>query len=199
MTLHSSHHSRHVTFHFGACLYHTEIPDVEEELREDITTKVAEAPNVRSNRVQALQELDQQIMFQLPTATGDGIDLSLLTNALSPQEKVSSSICLSHIRGCSLCTSWISCPVCACSFFDACLTFLLLRCTLLCLFLLLFCSQVAEPDAHWEFEVLFSDVSSEMQNELEPVDKEEGEEGEEGEDTEDNAGRKRDEADTQAK
>lgn len=47
----------------------TEIPDVEEEAREgDLTTTVADAPNVRSNRVQALQELDQQILFQLPSA-----------------------------------------------------------------------------------------------------------------------------------
>ena len=46
-----------------------QIPDVEEEPREaDLTSVVADAPNVRSNRVQALQELDQQILFQLPSA-----------------------------------------------------------------------------------------------------------------------------------
>lgn len=67
----------------------TEIPDLEEEAREpDLTTAVAEAPNVRTNRVQALQELDQQILFQLPSAIADGIDLSLLTAALAPQENV---------------------------------------------------------------------------------------------------------------
>ena len=46
-----------------------QIPDLEEEARDaDLTSAVAEAPNVRSNRVQALQELDQQILFQLPSA-----------------------------------------------------------------------------------------------------------------------------------
>lgn len=67
----------------------TEIPDLEEEPREaDLTSAVAEAPNVRSTRIQALQDLDQQILFQLPSAMGDGIDLSLLTSALSPQLNV---------------------------------------------------------------------------------------------------------------
>jgi len=68
----------------------TEIPDLEAEAPEDnLANAVAEAPNVRStNRVQALQELDSQIMFSLPSAMGDGIDLSLLTSALSPQENV---------------------------------------------------------------------------------------------------------------
>lgn len=42
---------------------------MEEEPREaDLTSVVADAPNVRSNRVQGLQELDQQILFQLPSA-----------------------------------------------------------------------------------------------------------------------------------
>ena len=52
-----------------SCLSVPQIPDLEEEPREaDLTAAVAEAPNVRSNRVQALQELDQQILFQLPSA-----------------------------------------------------------------------------------------------------------------------------------
>lgn len=46
-----------------------EIPDLEEAQEEDITLKVANAPNVRSNRIQGLQELDHEIMFQLPTST----------------------------------------------------------------------------------------------------------------------------------
>lgn len=65
----------------------TEIPDIEEEAKEDLTNKVAEAPNVRSQKVQALTELDQAIQFTLP-ATPAGIDLSLLISALMPQEKV---------------------------------------------------------------------------------------------------------------
>jgi hypothetical protein len=68
----------------------TEIPDVEEEPREaDLSSVVAEAPNVRAQRVQGLQELQEQIQFQLPSALGDGIDLSLLQSALSPPENVS--------------------------------------------------------------------------------------------------------------
>jgi len=65
-----------------------DIPDVEEEITEDITSKVAVAPNVRANRVQPLSELDSDIVNQLPTAMADGIDLTLLQSALSPQEKV---------------------------------------------------------------------------------------------------------------
>jgi len=68
----------------------TEIPDVEEEPREaDLSTVVADAPNVRAQRVQGLQELQGQSgLFQLPSALGDGIDLSLLQSALSPPEHV---------------------------------------------------------------------------------------------------------------
>jgi len=63
-----------------------DIPDLEEEIQED--TKIAAAPNVMSQKIQALSELDHEIMFQLRTATVDGLDLSLLTSALTPQEKV---------------------------------------------------------------------------------------------------------------
>lgn len=66
----------------------TEIPDLEEPAGEDITTQVAEAPNVRTTRVQNLQDLDKEIMFSLPSNVGDGIDLSILTMALSPQESL---------------------------------------------------------------------------------------------------------------
>ena len=56
-------------FALSLCSSLCQIPDLEEEARDaDLTSAVAEAPNVRSNRVQALQELDQQILFQLPSA-----------------------------------------------------------------------------------------------------------------------------------
>jgi len=62
--------------------------DVEEPREADLTNVVADAPNVRSQKVQGLQELQSQILFQLPSAIGDGIDLSLLQSSLSPQENV---------------------------------------------------------------------------------------------------------------
>lgn len=45
---------------------------------------------------------------------------------------------------------------------------------------------MAESDQLWEFDQLFADVSSEMQAEMEPDEKEPGEEGEEADD--ENAG-----------
>lgn len=45
-----------------------------------------EAPNVRTNRMQALQELDQELGYSVSTSQLDGIDLSLLTSQLLPQD-----------------------------------------------------------------------------------------------------------------
>eukprot|EP00741_Cyanophora_paradoxa_P007507 tig00001130_g7261.t1 len=64
------------------------IPDLEEEVEEDITRQVAAAPRVRNNRVQALKELDSEIKFSLPTTGDANIDLSILTSTLSPQDQV---------------------------------------------------------------------------------------------------------------
>jgi len=69
----------------------TEIPDLDGDPHEELTSQFAEAPNVRATRVQPLQELDSQIAFTLPSAMGNGIDLSLLTAALAPQESVAES------------------------------------------------------------------------------------------------------------
>lgn len=95
---------------------------------------------------------------------GDGIDLSLLTSALSPQENVSTHMhsatrSCRHDHPCSVLTP------CSC---------------LLCALLLLSC-QVSELDQLWEFDQLFADVSSEMLAEMEPTEKEEGEEEEDDE------------------
>jgi hypothetical protein len=49
-----------------------EIPDIEVDEavggsnEDDITTQVAEAPNVRSSKVQSLRELDDAAVHQLP-------------------------------------------------------------------------------------------------------------------------------------
>mmetsp|Transcript_28 Transcript_28/g.53 ORF Transcript_28/g.53 Transcript_28/m.53 type:complete len:237 (-) Transcript_28:460-1170(-) len=64
------------------------IPDLEEELEEDITRQVAAPPRVRNNRVQTIKELDTEIKFSLPAAGESGIDLSILTQTLSPQDQV---------------------------------------------------------------------------------------------------------------
>lgn len=82
----------------------------------DDNTQQTEAPNVRTNRMQALQELDQEIGYSSTTSQLDGIDLSLLTSQLLPQ--------------------------------DACV----------------------EPDVVWEFDQLFTEVSS-----LDEVDAEQDE------------------------
>lgn len=68
-----------------------EIPDLDDtggpDVEEDITTKVADAPNVMSTKVQSLQELDRDAFFNLPSSA-KGIDLSCLFSCLAPTEKV---------------------------------------------------------------------------------------------------------------
>jgi hypothetical protein len=61
------------------------IPVLEEEEEEAELTTVAEAPKVRSMRVQSMMELDQDLRFSLPAQATTGIDIGLLTSALPPQ------------------------------------------------------------------------------------------------------------------
>ncbi len=49
---------------------------------------VADAPHVRALKVQALSELDQDVMFQMPSGTDNGVDLSLLTAVLYPHSAI---------------------------------------------------------------------------------------------------------------
>jgi len=65
-----------------------DIQDLEAEEKEDLSNKVAEAPNVMSNRLQGFSELDSQYGNALPNISADGIDLSLLRSIIVPQEKV---------------------------------------------------------------------------------------------------------------
>ncbi|WIA19345.1 hypothetical protein OEZ85_003976 [Tetradesmus obliquus] len=63
-----------------------DIPELEEEGKEDITRMVAQAPRAAAPRVQAMAELDQG---WLPSKAEAGdIDLSLLTACLLPSEQV---------------------------------------------------------------------------------------------------------------
>jgi hypothetical protein len=64
------------------------IPDLDEEQAEDITRQVAEAPSLKSSRVQTIKELDQDIDRALPPASEIGVDLSALMRYLTPQEQV---------------------------------------------------------------------------------------------------------------
>ena len=64
------------------------IPDLDEEQAEDITRQVAEAPGLKSSRVQTIKELDHDIDRCLPPASEIGVDLSALMGFLSPQEQV---------------------------------------------------------------------------------------------------------------
>ena len=107
------------------------------------------------------------LCLRLVHLQGDGIDLSFLTAALSPQENVSDR----NTR----CADGASC---AAAIRVRCRVFSLRGVAFGCL---AFASQVAEGDQLWEFDQLFADVSSEMLAEMEP-DEKEGEEGEEPDD-----------------
>lgn len=65
-----------------------DIPEMEDEGNEDITTLVADAPKVRSNRVQDIAELEGDMQFRLPSNDDRDIDLSLLTACLCSSEQV---------------------------------------------------------------------------------------------------------------
>merc|ERR1711963_389141 len=61
------------------------IPELEEAPEEDLTTRVAAAPNVAVNRVATYRELDNDLLKQAAFLTLDNeIDLKLLTKTLSP-------------------------------------------------------------------------------------------------------------------
>lgn len=64
------------------------IPDLDEEQAEDITRQVAEAPALKSSRVQTIKELDSEIDRTLPPASEIGVDLSVLLRFLTPPELV---------------------------------------------------------------------------------------------------------------
>ena len=49
--------------------------------------QVAEAPSLKSSRVQTLRELDLEIDRALPPASEIGVDLSALMRFLTPQEQ----------------------------------------------------------------------------------------------------------------
>ncbi|XP_012944647.1 intraflagellar transport protein 43 homolog A [Aplysia californica] len=61
------------------------IPELEEQTEEDLTSKVASAPNVAVNRVATYRELDNDLLKQAAFLTLDNeVDLKLLTKTLSP-------------------------------------------------------------------------------------------------------------------
>ncbi|PNW81550.1 hypothetical protein CHLRE_06g251200v5 [Chlamydomonas reinhardtii] len=65
-----------------------EIPELEEEGREDLSNIVAEAPKVRTNKVQGMEELEEDMHYKLPAMDDRDIDLSLLTAVLCSSEQV---------------------------------------------------------------------------------------------------------------
>ncbi|KAG2437643.1 hypothetical protein HYH02_011282 [Chlamydomonas schloesseri] len=65
-----------------------EIPELEEEGREDLSNIVAEAPKVRTNKVQGMDELEEDMHYKLPAMDDRDIDLSLLTAVLCSSEQV---------------------------------------------------------------------------------------------------------------
>lgn len=62
------------------------IPDLEEQQEDDLTQKIAYAPNVAVNRVATYRELDNDLLKQAAFLTLDNeIDLKLLTKSLSTE------------------------------------------------------------------------------------------------------------------
>jgi len=70
-----------------------EIPDLDSDsnqqnlTEEDLTRVIADAPHVRANHIQSLQELEREAGFQIQS--DDGLDLSLLTSVLLSRDQVS--------------------------------------------------------------------------------------------------------------
>ncbi|XP_055879345.1 intraflagellar transport protein 43 homolog A-like isoform X2 [Biomphalaria glabrata] len=99
------------------------IPELEETVEEDLSAKVASAPNVAVNRVATYRELDNDLLKQAAFLTLDNdIDLKLLTKALSPPE------------------------------------------------------DLIEDDKPWEWDRLFTEVSSELRSEWDKTDSEKDDE-----------------------
>eukprot|EP00193_Tetraselmis_chui_P016508 CAMPEP_0177783210 /NCGR_PEP_ID=MMETSP0491_2-20121128/18961_1 /TAXON_ID=63592 /ORGANISM="Tetraselmis chuii, Strain PLY429" /LENGTH=224 /DNA_ID=CAMNT_0019303725 /DNA_START=369 /DNA_END=1043 /DNA_ORIENTATION=- len=65
-----------------------EIPELEAEGDEDITTQVAEPPRAWNNRMQTMEELNDDQQYNLPSNPDLDIDLSLLTTVLCSSEQV---------------------------------------------------------------------------------------------------------------
>nr|BCL66186.1 hypothetical protein [Volvox reticuliferus] len=65
-----------------------DIPELEDEGREDLSNVVAEAPKVRTNKVQGMEELEEDMHYKLPAMDDRDIDLSLLTGVLCSSEQV---------------------------------------------------------------------------------------------------------------
>lgn len=64
------------------------IMELEEEGREDLSRMVADAPKVRTNKVQNITDLDEDMHYRLPSNEDREIDLSLLTTFLCSSEQV---------------------------------------------------------------------------------------------------------------
>ncbi|XP_076441628.1 intraflagellar transport protein 43 homolog B-like isoform X2 [Babylonia areolata] len=63
------------------------IPELDDQVEEDMSTRVAAAPNVAVNRVATYRELDNDLLRQAAFQVLDNeIDLKLLTKSLSPME-----------------------------------------------------------------------------------------------------------------
>ena len=59
------------------------IPEMEAEFVEEETTEISVPPSVQSKMI-SLQELNKDFAMNVPSATSDGIDISLLTCNIRP-------------------------------------------------------------------------------------------------------------------
>lgn len=142
-----------------------EIPELEADSEEDITRQVAEPPRALNNRMQTMDELDNDQQYNLPSNPDLDIDLSLLTTVLCSSEQVRhcrtpftppSSRFLSSLAGAALgrCIAGNGAS---------------------CLSLLPHLSQVDEDADIWEPEILFTDVASELTLEAEAAEEDQAE------------------------
>mmetsp|Transcript_49387 Transcript_49387/g.56715 ORF Transcript_49387/g.56715 Transcript_49387/m.56715 type:complete len:145 (+) Transcript_49387:37-471(+) len=64
------------------------IPEIDDTGEEDFQKQVASVPNVVSNKVQALEALNQDLKKHIPNNPEPGVDLTLLTTCMRPYNEV---------------------------------------------------------------------------------------------------------------
>nr|XP_043902936.1 intraflagellar transport protein 43 homolog isoform X2 [Solea senegalensis] len=113
------------------------IPDLEEVQEEDLTMQVAAPPSIQVNRVMTYRDLDNDLKYYSAFQTLDGeIDLKLLTKVLAPEQEVKEPV-LSFLVCLLLPPNSSSLPL-------FCLSFAL------------------QDDVSWDWDHLFTEVSSEL-------------------------------------
>jgi hypothetical protein len=65
------------------------IPSLDDAQDDNLSKQIADAPEYHAHKVQTLKELEKDLIIGLPAKrVEDGIDISLLSNVLSPLEYI---------------------------------------------------------------------------------------------------------------